>query len=65
MVKIQQLKKPNPKSGELLKPGKTFKKRGLTITNSNNVANVYVKEWKRKKDKTRKKRKAVVARRKK
>ena len=57
MVRIQKLKHPTKHSGELLKPGKTFKKRGLTITNSGQVENVYVKEWKRKPDKRKRKKK--------
>jgi hypothetical protein len=57
MLKIQKLKRPTRMSGDLLLPGKTFKKRGLTITNSGGVKNVYVDEWKRPVTKKKRKKK--------
>jgi hypothetical protein len=45
MIRIQKLTRPNKKSGDNLTKGKTFKKRGLVITNASAGPNIWVDEF--------------------
>ncbi len=55
MIKIHKLKRPMRTSGDNLPVGKTFKKKGMLITNVSAGPNVYVDPFTRKPPKKKKK----------
>ena len=55
MIRIQKLNRPNKRSGDLLKQGETFNKRGIKIINMSAGNKIYVDVFTAKKAKKKKK----------